>query len=154
MGKLLEDGGINVLRIMFTERLTAQFDLCDAPYGTGLTIRQEYDPVVHYLTRLGQLEEQPDKFSVFRQDHTVGREAEAICGWSKAKSVFTLRRPEPLEKPVLPHPAAQAQKKCSHKLESRRGDNGKVSSREEWEEGCEKGSKTLPSVEISLDRSG
>lgn len=98
MAKLVESGTIDVLRIIFTEKVPARFSIRDDTYG-GHLIRAEGDVNIGYHTRPLPADwrakpEVPDRLSVTREGLTArSRELEAICGWSKAKSIFALRAP-------------------------------------------------------------
>jgi hypothetical protein len=98
---MLEDDTINVVRLMYADALPAQFNLCDCRFANWL-IRPQVEP--HIVTYLSAREREkhtvqsklPDKFAVTREggNPEVGG-AEAACGWSKAKTVFALRRYAP-----------------------------------------------------------
>jgi len=101
MCRLLADGTIDVVRLLYTDSLTASYEPTDCPYAEYVIRPQAWKSMDRdeWIREQAALDKLPDKFSVTREDGNLGgREAQAACGWSKARAVFALRRYAPGEK--------------------------------------------------------
>jgi hypothetical protein len=99
--EMLEDGTIDILRLMYADALPAPFNLCDCRFASRLIRPQPKQTFEENMYRMQMGEpivpnKFPDKFAATREDKIPEcGEGEAACGWTKAKAVFALRRYAP-----------------------------------------------------------